>query len=406
MEGGQSDQQLDRTNTSNARTQNQERFALPTGPLQPPQKGPPPHASMNTPATNVSDQVLSSDLNIAHGPSARSKQYSQNGASCRLCRRRKVKCDRAFPCGTCTRGGEECVPTVPSRAPRGRQGGRKRKADKELLERIARLEELVKTAEGNSDDHGTTSRRRDSVPTVDVREGDSRNVVAEGQRQSDGTGKEADRHQDQISELRLARYLGTSFWATLSEEISELRDVLKDSSDEEDEVEEGQTPASSLSGSGGQQAPKPSDSGFIISPTNLADGPGNPTPHQLYTFCETFLTNVDPVLKILHAPSLRKYLQEGAVELDCSPGPEGLEALKFAICYAAALSMTDGECRDRIGEDKVVLMAKYRAGTELALAKADLVNTIEVSTLQAFTIYLVIFCLQCRSSDDATDEVC
>jgi len=51
--------------------------------------------------------------------------------------------------------------------------------------------------------------------------------------------------------------------------------------------------------------------------------------------------------------------------------------------------MTDEECKYRNGENKVVLMAKYRAGTELALAKADLVNAVEMSTLQAMTIYLV-----------------
>ena len=87
---------------------------------------------------------------------------------------------------------------------------------------------------------------------------------------------------------------------------------------------------------------------------------------------------------------MRRYLQEGAAELDCSPGPRGLEALRLAICYAAILSLTDEECRTRIGEDRVALMAKYRAGTELALAKADFVNTIEMSTLQAMAIYLVI----------------
>lgn len=36
------------------------------------------------------------------------------------------------------------------------------------------------------------------------------------------------------------------------------------------------------------------------------------------------------------------------------------------------------------------LMANYRAGTELALAQADFVNTLEMSILQALTIYLII----------------
>ena len=101
------------------------------------------------------------------------------------------------------------------------------------------------------------------------------------------------------------------------------------------------------------------------------------------------MTNVDPVFEVFHAPSLRRYLQEGAAELDCSPGPRGREAVKFAVCYAATVSMTAEECRHKLGEDKALLMARYRAGTESTLAKADFLNIEEMSTLQALTIYLV-----------------
>ena len=176
---------------------------------------------------------------------------------------------------------------------------------------------------------------------------------------------------------------------TLSEEINALNDVLNGSSNEDD-AEDGRTPALSLSISGRQQLPQANVSGFVISSTTPVESPGNLTPHQLYIFRDIYLNNVDPVFKILHAPSLRRYLQEGTAELDCSPGSRGLKALKFSIRFASILSMTDDECRHLIGEDNVVLMAKYRAGTEQALAKADSVNTSEMSTLQAMTIYLVI----------------
>ena len=359
---------------------------------------------MDAPAANPSNQILSSNRNAVHRPSARKNQHSQTPASCTLCRRRKVKCDHGVPCGTCARAGVECVPSIPSQAPRGRRGGRKRRTDGELLVRIAKLEGLVKNAEGNSDEHGMTPRRMNSTSTVSVREGPSQVVVSDSHDRSKGSSNGATGHQSQNPGLGLDRYLGTSFWVTLSEEISGLKDVLNSSSDDEDEAEDGQTPASSLSSSRRQQLQQANDSGFVISPTNPVESPGNPSPHQLYTFCEIYLTNVDPVFKVLHAPSLRRYLQEGAAELDCSPGFRGLEALKLAICFAATVSMADEECRHRIGEDRVVLMAKYRAGTELALAKADFVNTVEMSTLQAMTIYLVITCIQCLSRCSFVDD--
>jgi hypothetical protein len=73
----------------------------------------------------------------------------KNPPSCNLCRRRKVKCDRADPCSHCVRVGAVCVSSAPSGAPRGRQGGR-RKLDSELLDRIAKLENLLKDIEGGT----------------------------------------------------------------------------------------------------------------------------------------------------------------------------------------------------------------------------------------------------------------
>jgi hypothetical protein len=43
----------------------------------------------------------------------------------------------------------------------------------------------------------------------------------------------------------------------------------------------------------------------------------------------------------------------------------------------------------QIGEERSALLTRYRASVELALAKADFVNTVELSTLQALAIFLV-----------------
>ena len=404
MKRGQQDQGLNRMDMQDDTVHIQDGLAKSLGPSQSSQYLLPPQAFAQTPAANPSNQLQPSNRNVGQRP-ARRNQDSQKSASCTLCRRRKVKCDRGVPCSNCARGGAECVPSILSQAPRGRQGGRKRRTDRELLERIAKLEGLVKNVEGNSDEYETNPRRMNSMPPVHGKEGSLQDVVSDAYDQSNGSSNGATGIRNQTSGSGLDRYLGTSFWVTLSEEINGLKDVLNDSSDEEDEAEDGKSSALSPEQ---QQLQQTSDSGFVLSSTNPVQSPDMPSPLQLYTFCEIYLTNVDPVLKILHAPSLRKYLQEGAGELDCSPGPRGLEALKFAICYAATLSMSDGECSHRIGENRGILMAKYRAGTELALAKADFVNTVEMSTLQAMTIYLVITCFQhtsrCYSSTILADK--
>jgi hypothetical protein len=78
-------------------------------------------------------------------------------------------------------------------------------------------------------------------------------------------------------------------------------------------------------------------------------------------------------------------------DLVCSPGANGLEALRFAIYYAATTSVTAAQCMMQIGEERSALLARYRMSVEVALAKADFVNTVELSTLQALAIFLVSF---------------
>ena len=66
-----------------------------------------------------------------------------NPRSCVTCRKRKVKCDKVHPCSNCNRAHIECVFPAPGRAPRKvRKLGEGR--DKELMERLRRLEGVVK----------------------------------------------------------------------------------------------------------------------------------------------------------------------------------------------------------------------------------------------------------------------
>ena len=326
---------------------------------------------------NVSfNMMLDANTEIVDSPSGDSNT-PQTPASCILCRRRKVKCDRTIPCGNCQRSRAECVPFIPSRAARGRQGGRKRKREEgELLERIAKLEGLVRTIEGNETPQGEQERA-----TVD----DTVGAI-----NTDASGRPlAIRDRIQPAVPRLDKYLATPFWVNLSEEIHGLKDVLVGSSGDEDEDEGELAPRSDISSLGQQHLRETSHSGFAIVRTMNGEDAIPPTSHQIYTFCDIYLANVDPIFKILHGPSLRKYLQDNATELDCSPGRGGLEALRFAIYFAAVTSLDNGECKHRIGEDRTVLLARYRMGTESALAKADFINTVELSTLQALAIYLV-----------------
>lgn len=75
--------------------------------------------------------------------------------SCEACRQRKVKCDKLSPCTSCVRLGFVCVPVERARLPRGRTRKPTERAantDKELVDRVAKLEQLLRRVAAERDD--------------------------------------------------------------------------------------------------------------------------------------------------------------------------------------------------------------------------------------------------------------
>lgn len=137
---------------------------------------------------------------------------------------------------------------------------------------------------------------------------------------------------------------------------------------------------------------QPSESGYLI--CDLKSLPEvkslkHPSPSQVRPLYFAFIANVDPVVKILHRPSLYRYLIERTGEFECSPGTKGWEALRFAIYYCSTTSLTPEECLEQLGQEKSLLLSTFRSSTEIALARADFINSVDLSTLQALVLYLV-----------------
>lgn len=72
----------------------------------------------------------------------------------------------------------------------------------------------------------------------------------------------------------------------------------------------------------------------------------HPLPSQIPFFWQVYQENVDPLVKILHVPSMNKTIRELRSNMDgISPG---MEALMFAIYYASITSMEDNEVRTQL----------------------------------------------------------
>jgi hypothetical protein len=91
---------------------------------------------------------------------------------------------------------------------------------------------------------------------------------------------------------------------------------------------------------------------------------------------------------VLHLPTTGKIIRE--LRGNYRSIEPSIQALLQVISFCAVMSLEDEEVRVNFGTEKGQLLARYRLGTEQALAQADFLNTHDMTVIQAFTIYLVV----------------
>ncbi|KAK1090937.1 hypothetical protein LTR48_007324, partial [Friedmanniomyces endolithicus] len=282
--------------------------------------------------TDTGDGATALTLNRSNKVSVDAQGRTLNPRSCVTCRKRKVKCDKIHPsCSNCNRAHIECVFPAPGRAPRkARKLGDGR--DKELLERLRRLEGVVKglgvdVPLGGSDvvENGEHQPAENKVDRV-VREETAHDEALDAEEDApkphaDGTcdtspGLDRLEQHDFLTKTRYveeqqsgrfdkgfgrlvindgrSRYINNSFWASLSNEVEDLKGILNQSSDEEDDVETGADPLTT------------NHQGWVFgfSSQNVDMLALHPLPGQIALYWDIFKDRVDPLVKVLHVPTV------------------------------------------------------------------------------------------------------
>lgn len=116
--------------------------------------------------------------------------------------------------------------------------------------------------------------------------------------------------------------------------------------------------------------------------------------------CQVYLCQVDPIIKVLHRPSLSKFMLNGQRYLGYEPGHFAATCLCAAVCYSAVASMTEEQCQAMFSTAKSTTIIDYRTACEAALEKSDLLTTSDITILQAFILYLVA-----RRTEDSSRAV-
>lgn len=160
-----------------------------------------------------------------------------------------------------------------------------------------------------------------------------------------------------------------------------MRQLLNEASSDEDESES----KSSRILTGEQGSPGPQ---LFYDPNQRLDLLTlHPPTAQMIAMGNIFFSRFDPVFKVLHRPSTLAFLYSATRDKKCIT--RGQEALLFAIYFAAITTVSDQDCINHFGQNKSILVQRYRSGIEAALPNANYLDTDDITVLQALVIYLV-----------------
>jgi hypothetical protein len=82
-----------------------------------------------------------------------------------------------------------------------------------------------------------------------------------------------------------------------------------------------------------------------------------PPAERIVLLWQLYLENVDPLIKMIHTPSVQRQILIASRQPENVP--PALEALMFAIYYAAVISIQSPEqCEKELGEDRQLLLTR------------------------------------------------
>lgn len=295
--------------------------------------------------------------------------------SCVLCAQRKVKCDKRLSgCNNCSKGRVPCLYKAPPPPRRRKKGVR----DVDTATKLRVYEAALRKA-------GLDPESLLKDATLYNNNQSSDGSIANDQLSSQQSGFS---HQTPdsneigvlVTEHGKSRYLENGVWTSLRSEFRDLKDILDESSDEE------------LSSGNIANAPEsfhPDGSRLLFGSPMSSIGlrPLHPQPIQAFKLWQTYLDNVNPLIKLFHAPTVQQLMSEANGNLDGIP--RNVEALLFAIYCIAVESLSDGECITMMGEPKDVVRQRFRSGAQHALINASFLKTSDVMVLQALTLFIV-----------------
>ncbi|KAK4574675.1 hypothetical protein LTR86_001516 [Recurvomyces mirabilis] len=191
------------------------------------------------------------------------------------------------------------------------------------------------------------------------------------------------------------KYIGGSFWSSLTDEVNALADVL----DNDDLLNDNDTQDDAPQTNGLQYAiSAPSVSSYDLlqhkplfcPPTKLQTRLG--IAHDINRWdvprlLKAYSENVEPPHKLFHIPSLRALVISAAPYLQKPADEPSNQFLKTSVCFAGLNALTNDECWALYGMPKEQAVYEFKSVVDMALQRADPLVSTDMATLQALLLY-------------------
>jgi hypothetical protein len=112
-----------------------------------------------------------------------------------------------------------------------------------------------------------------------------------------------------------------------------------------------------------------------------------PTQWQAILLWQTFINNVDPIVKILHIPTAQTEIYRTINNPDTAL--EDMNSLLFAIYFGAITSLSPNAAADLVGQPKAMALDNFKKGFECSLSRSNVLDSPSMKSLQALGIYMV-----------------
>ncbi|KAH7153624.1 hypothetical protein EDB81DRAFT_457082 [Dactylonectria macrodidyma] len=307
-------------------------------------------------------------------PSTTSQPQRLNKNACSICARRKVKCDKANPCANCIKAQTECTYEAP--AP---YRPRKRAADEDLLARLARYEDLMR--EHNVD---FTHCANEWVPSGLEAQGNGSHV------QSPISANLKASQPKPSASLPETPAVNTQLcsWSTLCSEVCSLSQSPAPSFNRAAVSKLKYPPIQSLGYKDDFVSDPALPPQFVLTGDEPKIEKLHPEAKHIYRLWQTFVENVNPLMKIVHVPTLQQRVLDACWDPEAQPKP--LTATLLTVYALAVTSMSSDDCSVTFGETRATLLARYRTAALRALIEANFLISRDFEVLQAFVMFLFI----------------